>query len=67
MKVYRFITCGFVNPSDELKECPPCQCPCGYTNGEDQYACPECSFEWKPSEEEISDALNVVDSNGNPL
>jgi protein PhnA len=53
--------------NDELKECPSCQCPYGYANGEDQYACPQSSFEWKPSEEEISDAINVVDSNGTPL
>ncbi|NBY40757.1 MAG: alkylphosphonate utilization protein, partial [Flavobacteriia bacterium] len=32
--------------SEELKECPSCQCPYGYESNEKQYVCPECSFEW---------------------
>lgn len=29
--------------------------------------CPECAHEWMPGENENPDALQVVDSNGNPL
>lgn len=50
--------------NDELKECPSCQCPYGYSSGEHQYTCPECSFEWTINEEDDSDELKVFDSNG---
>ncbi len=50
--------------SDEMKECPSCQCPYGYESGENQFTCPECSYEWAVSEEQESDELVVIDSNG---
>ena len=50
--------------SEEMKECPSCQCPYGYESGEHQFTCPECSFEWTINEEEDSDELKVFDSNG---
>lgn len=50
--------------SDEMKECPSCQCPYGYESGENQFTCPECSYEWTVSEEQESDELVVIDSNG---
>ena len=50
--------------SEEMKECPSCQCPYGYGSGEHQFTCPECSFEWTINEEEDSDELKVFDSNG---
>ena len=51
--------------SEELKECPSCESPYGYETGENQYACPECSFEWTIEvTPETSDELVVLDSNG---
>ncbi len=50
--------------SEELKTCPSCNSPYGYLIGNDNYACPECSFEWN-LKEEIQEDVNVVkDSNG---
>ena len=51
--------------SEELKECPSCQSPYGYATSENQYTCPECSFEWTVEETSAeSDELVVLDSNG---
>lgn len=54
--------------SDDLKECPSCQCQYGYESGENRYTCPECSFEWEISTEndaeETNNDLIVKDSNG---
>ena len=50
--------------SEEMKECPSCQCPYGYESGENQFTCPECSYEWTPTEEADSDELVVIDANG---
>ena len=47
-----------------MKECPSCQCPYGYESGENQFTCPECSYEWTPTEEADSDELVVIDANG---
>ena len=55
--------------SEELKECPVCKSPYGYSTGEDVYACPECSNEWNTAAntEEENTSSEIVDSNGNPL
>ena len=53
--------------SDEMKPCPSCESPYGYSVDEDKYSCPECSFEWNPSQIIDEDALIVKDSNGNIL
>lgn len=56
--------------SEEMKACPRCKSPYGYSLGNDQYACPECSNEWNPNEEKIEDGLaglKVLDANGNEL
>ena len=56
--------------SDELKKCPNCQSPYGYSMSEALYACPECSHEWDPNEsekEESAPRFQVLDSNGNEL
>jgi protein PhnA len=51
--------------SEELKECPSCQSLYGYATGDNQYTCPECSFEWTIEESESASNENVVlDSNG---
>lgn len=52
---------------DSMKPCPQCKCPYGYEMGEDQFACPECGHEWKPSEVAAEGTLVVLDSNGNEL
>jgi protein PhnA len=51
--------------SEELKECPSCESPYGYASAENQYTCPECSFEWTfvPTSTS-SDELIVMDCNG---
>ena len=53
--------------SEELKTCPNCQSPYGYSMGNDLYACPECYFEWNPEEETQESELQVIDANGNVL
>jgi protein PhnA len=57
--------------SDEMKACPVCESPYGYSTGRELFACPECSHEWNPElakkEEEQVDGLKVLDSNNNPL
>lgn len=56
--------------SEEMKPCPKCQSPYGYSLSEELYACPECSHEWNPNEEkkeEEDTSLKVLDANGNEL
>lgn len=53
--------------SDEMKPCPQCKSPYGYSNGVELFTCPECSFEWNPNELIEEDTLVVKDSNGNIL
>lgn len=51
--------------SEELKECPSCQSPYGYETVENQYTCPECSFEWNIQESLVESDENIVlDANG---
>lgn len=52
--------------TDELKQCPQCEYPYGYSLGNEMYACPECNFEWNPNESQ-STILVVKDANGNLL
>jgi len=45
--------------------CPKCQSPYAYANGE-LYTCPECFYEWHPGDQ--TEVENVIkDSNGNIL
>lgn len=53
--------------SDEMKPCPKCKSPYGYSTGNGLYACPECGNEWNPSEIIEDNGLKVIDSNGNEL
>jgi len=53
--------------SDEMKPCPQCQSPYGYSMGNEIYACPECGHEWNPNEKIEEDTLKVIDANGNKL
>ncbi|WP_317196213.1 zinc ribbon domain-containing protein YjdM [Psychroflexus lacisalsi] len=59
--------------SEEMKECPNCKSPYGYSVGQGLYNCPECSFEWnieenKPEENEAeNNELLIKDANGNVL
>lgn len=53
--------------SEEMKPCPQCECPYGYSLNEDTYACPECGYEWNPAELTAEDILIVKDANGNLL
>lgn len=53
--------------SEEMKACPQCECPYGYSMGENVFACPDCSHEWNPNEVVEEDQLLVKDSNGNLL
>ena len=54
--------------SEELKECPSCESPYGYATSDNQFTCPECSFEWTAEQAPSStDELIVIDSNGNVL
>ena len=40
--------------SEDLKECPLCQCPYAYASSDANYTCPECSHEWDVSVESTS-------------
>ena len=53
--------------SEELKTCPECNSPFGYSMGVFLYACPECGNEWNPDEVVEDDTKKVLDSNGNEL
>ncbi|MFT7377645.1 MAG: protein PhnA [Sphingobacteriales bacterium] len=53
--------------SEEMKPCPKCDCPYGYSMGNDVFACPECANEWNSAEAKESDSTKVLDSNGNEL
>jgi len=50
-----------------MKPCPHCQCPYGYLNGTESYACPECGQEWNPNKIIEENTLVVKDANGNDL
>ncbi len=50
--------------SEEMKACPICESPYGYSTENNSYTCPECSHEWNIENE---GKLKVLDSNGNPL
>ena len=52
---------------DELKPCPKCESPYGYSLGHEIYACPECGHEWNPHEKAESSGTGVLDANGNEL
>ena len=53
--------------SEEMKACPVCESPYGYSIGNDYYTCPECTNEWNPKEVEREGGLLVLDSNGTRL
>lgn len=53
--------------SDEMKPCPQCESPYGYSSAEDKFTCPECSHEWNPALAVDENALVVKDVNGNIL
>jgi protein PhnA len=55
------------NMSDEMKSCPKCNSPYGYSLGHEIYACPDCFFEWNPDENVEDETIKVLDSNGNEL
>lgn len=52
--------------SEEMKACPKCNSPYGYSLGIELYTCPECGNEWNPDEKEEA-SKKVLDSNGNEL
>lgn len=53
--------------TDEMKPCPKCNSPYGYSLENDTYACPECGNEWHVSETVKEDLVKVLDANGNEL
>ena len=53
--------------SEEMKACPVCESPYGYSTGFDCYTCPECANEWNPKEVEMEGGFVVLDSNGTRL
>ena len=53
--------------SEELKQCPVCDCPYGYPMNDDFYVCPECGNEWNPNEVKEEPGLQVNDAHGTPL
>jgi protein PhnA len=53
--------------SNEMKPCPQCTSPFGYSIGNELYACPECGNEWNPNEKIEEAGTKVLDANGNEL
>lgn len=54
--------------NEELKVCPQCKSPYGYSTGQELYACPECGNEWNAEEDATQDtSASIKDSNGNML
>lgn len=53
--------------SDQMKPCPNCNSPYGYSLGNELYACPECDTEWNPDEKAEDEIPKILDSNGNEL
>ena len=53
--------------SEEMKTCPKCNSPYGYSLGVFLYACPECENEWNPDEKVENEIKKVLGSNGNEL
>lgn len=53
--------------TEEMKTCPSCQSPYAYSSGEEQYTCPECSFEWNPQLEQQTEDNKILDVNGKEL
>lgn len=53
--------------SEEMKPCPKCENPYGYSLRYELYACPDCGHEWVPEDPNSVDALVVKDANGNVL
>lgn len=53
--------------SEQMKPCPLCNSPYGYSMGNELYACPECAHEWNPNEIIEEGTVKVLDSNGNEL
>lgn len=53
--------------SEEMKPCPKCNSPYGYSMGVALYACPECGNEWNPNEKMGNIGIKVLDTNGNEL
>lgn len=55
---------------DSMKTCPKCNSPYAYSMGDDTYTCPECDYNWNPSETPNTIETNpfaVLDANGNVL
>jgi len=52
---------------DQMKPCPNCNSPYGYSLGNELYACPECYTEWNPDEKVEEEIQKILDSNGNEL
>lgn len=50
-----------------MKPCPHCNCPYGYYNNNEKYACPECAHEWNTNKILEEATLIVKDTNGNIL
>lgn len=53
--------------SDEMKSCPACESPYGYSTAKELFTCPECKHEWNPKKVEMEGKLLVLDSNGTIL
>jgi protein PhnA len=53
--------------NDETKQCPKCNSPYGYPDGQ-LWICPECFHEWSGNDEVTTDETpQFIDANGNPL
>ena len=53
--------------TEEMKTCPHCNSPYGYSASNGLFTCPECAHEWNPEEQEVENQLVIKDANGNVL
>lgn len=49
-----------------IPPCPSCQSPYGYELNS-KFVCPECAFEWEPSQEIADEGIVAIDSNNQRL
>jgi len=49
--------------SESIPNCPKCNSEYVYQD-QDMYICPECGYEWNPSDVEDEDAFEIKDFNG---
>lgn len=51
---------------EQMKTCPACESPYGYSVSDTDYLCPECNHQWNANTENTQ-TKTILDANGNEL